>query len=399
MRVLSSRVWTLAALCVVVPLSACAGGDPSTERHASAGAWKQWSVTPPEAFGSATTLVYVTDIVPPTSEQPWIAVGYLVDLGGRHPKAWTSRDGATWTEEDLPPSYPSADWDRPFQAFRHEDATVVFGLQGEEGGEGVASWNREADGTWTTLPNVAAIGDQWGFASIADVAAGPDGLVAVATRHGDVASNIHVLRSSDGRIWTVQADRFIGSDANERIDAFGLVGTPNGELIVGRSWPSTPPFDDKDGEIWLLPADITSSGGRADPGPAKLGGAGYQAVQDVVAFDDRFVAVGLDSDMPVAWVSNNGRDWTAHAIESVSGGASKAAVVGGRLVVVGRVVPGPTLAVWTSADGRSWKRVQLPEAMTRLSPVERETVVSGPDGEIAIVASNDVESEIYIGRP
>jgi hypothetical protein len=356
-------------------------------------------VTPPETFGGATTLVYVNAILPPTDGQPWTAVGYLVDAGGRQPKAWTSQDGESWTAEDLPSSESGASWDRPFEAIREGDSVTAFGLQGDAGSGGVIGWHRDAGGTWTTLPEVAAIGDMWGFGSIADTAAAADGLVAVATRHGDVSSNIHVLRSTDGRSWTVETGRLIGSDSTERIDAYGIVAAPDGELIVGRSWPFTPPFDDKDGGIWLLSADVARPGGRAELEPAALGGEGYQAVQDVVSFGDGFVAVGIDADRPVGWVSKDGRDWTAHPIEATTAGASKVAVVDGRLVAIGMALPGPRLAVWTSADGRSWARAQLPDELTRLEPLERLSLAGGPGGELAIVAANDVESEIYIGRP
>jgi hypothetical protein len=393
----------LAVLCAAVMcLAACAGGDPTASEHTATGPWKRWTVTPPEAFGDRFTLVYVSDIAPPTSGQPWTAVGYLVGVDGdRHPKAWTSRDGATWEAEDLPPSSSSVRWDRPFDALRSGEDVVVFGLKGERGDEGITAWHRDESGTWTTLATVEALGS-WSFDSVADVALAPDGLVAVTARHGTHTSNVNYIRSADGRSWTVESGRLLGSDIGRRIDAFGVTVAHGRQVVVGRSWPLEPPFDDKDGEIWSHPLDpLEADAVPVDLGEAELGGPGYEAVQDVVPFGSGFVAVGIDSDQPVAWVSPDGRKWSAYAIESVEdgAGASKLAVVGGRLVAVGKADRGPRLAVWTSADGRRWERLQLPRALTRLEPAERHDVVGGPGGSIAIVASNDVESEIYIGRP
>jgi hypothetical protein len=391
----------LIVACTV--LSGCVGGREHESVESTVGPWKRWEVTPSDEFGGAFTLIYINAIVPRTDTEPWTAVGYLVGpTGKRKPTAWRSRDGVSWDAEALPRSNSKARWDRPFKAAQSRGTIVAFGLRGKEGNEGVVAWHRTEDAGWSWLPGVHAYG--WEIPQIVEsVVATPYGFAGAGARHTDSESSIHIIRSGDGSDWTGGTYPGLSAGTAARQDAFDVAVNDELEVIVGRSWPFSPPYENKDGAIWWSSlGDPKTSWTRVPLDGLRADGPGYDAVQGIVPFGAGFVAVGiadLPDERPMAWVSADGREWSAHVIEDVTAGAADVALVGDRLVAVGLDGDGPRLGAWTSSDGRSWTRLELPDEMTRLHPLERVAVTAGPKGEIGIVASDDVQSDIYIGYP
>lgn len=139
-----------------------------------------------------------------------------------------------------------------------------------------------------------------------------------------------------------------------------------------------------------------------------FGGDGPQLMDDVTAGGPGLVAAGTDDGSAAVWVSSDGRTWerVAHD-EGVFGGEGrqdmKAVVAGGPgLVAVGRDRGRGSAAVWVSADGRTWERIDHdeevfggdgPQVMTGVATVD-DTVVAvgddrGTDGHAAVWVSED----------
>lgn len=111
------------------------------------------------------------------------------------------------------------------------------------------------------------------------------------------------------------------------------------------------------------PDAVASSWSRVAHQDRVFGGRGRQQMLDVAAGSGGLVAVGFDTDREAAavWTSPDGADWTrlAHD-EQVLGGDGRQAMYGVAaggpgLVAVG--IDGLSAAVWSSPDGQDWSRV------------------------------------------
>ena len=186
-----------------------------------------------------------------------------------------------------------------------------------------------------------------------DATAGGPGVVAVGTDHGDAA----VWISDDGREWErIEHDEDVfGGEGRQ--DMHAVVEGGPGLVAVGR--------DRELGSAAVWVSEDDREWERIEHDEEVFGGEGPQVMVDAAVTDQAVVAVGddrgTDGDGAV-WRSADGRDWERVQAPDVLGGhgaqfVTSVAAGGPGLVAVGHDFGVSAPAAWTSADGRTWERV------------------------------------------
>jgi len=299
--------------------------------------------------------VHLNDVLP--WGDGYVAVG-LVDVDATRSEAafLSSSDGLHWTINDQHdpgidryPRHLVALGDELF-AFSHR-ATTEGLITGAPPGtyygpliwssiDGV-TWTRVDSATWQQAWTDARVGplpSGWDVlqyeitTGLAGVASGPDGLVAIGNSYSADGLIPVLLRSTDGRTWTSVS----------------------------------------------LPADSASP-----------------LLNAVVPFDDGFVLVGaveagprMDTAMPAAWLSSDGRTWTGTTIDDagsefgrvVSGADGLLAWQGSRVMHSGPRFSG----FWSSPDGLTWSPTEVPAGLFGLVAGDGTRIVAlGPMPNLA----------------
>jgi hypothetical protein len=180
-----------------------------------------------------------------------------------------------------------------------------------------------------------------------------------------------------------------GGDGDQMMS--GAVATGSGVVVVG----SDTSGGDQDAAVWTSADGLSWSRVPHDEGG--LGGDGDQMMLAVTAGGPGFVAVGLDgsdSDSDVAvWTSPDGFDWSRVPHDEVAFGGTgnqwAVDVVAGELGVVAvgsdfKAGYGDA-AVWTSADGSTWRRVpNEDEALGDFGDQGMWSVTLGGPGVVAV---------------
>ena len=240
----------------------------------------------------------------------------------------------------------------------------------ESGGEADAAVWVSADGyTWARVPDKEGVLGGTGIQLINSVTKGGPGLVAVGVddpegslAKGFVDTDAAVWVSADGYAWTrIPHDEavFGGPDGQRMMSVTaggpGLVAVGS-DYRDGSGWPDVAVWVSADGYDWT----------RVPGNEAVLGGPGGQEVLSVTAGGPGLVAVGSTGSYQDAavWVSADGYGWTRIDDEAVLGGPGTqemlAVTAGGPgLVAVGvnGSGAGEDVLVWVSADGYKWIRL------------------------------------------
>ena len=224
---------------------------------------------------------------------------------------------------------------------------------------------------WARIPfNVNIFGGS-GADQMNDVVAGSPGIVAVGftIRSGNIDGA--VWYSMDAVTWfKVTDDAELGGPGSQSINALAL--GDNGFVAVGTEQIG----EDDNAAVWFSPDGLDWR--RVRSGSAVFGDANSQVMEHVAAWDEGFVAVGIEkTDTEVrgaVWTSPDGLTWqrSPHS-EAAFGGATRftdlTAVlpVGSSLLAAGTVQPVDVLdvdaAVWFSHDGgETWTQVETPES-------------------------------------
>jgi hypothetical protein len=162
----------------------------------------------------------------------------------------------------------------------------------------------------------------------------------------------------------------------------GVAWTPAGFVAVGYEWPGWHALSwrSPDGRSWTL----------SDPGEGE--GTFMTAV---ASGPSGIVAVGRDSDDAAAWVSADGGTWRRVASPAFVDPAhlrmtAVAAVAGGFLAggAAGPDIGRQEARLWSSADGRTWASVPLPDAVDA-----RVTGIATGSGTIVAVGTRGTERE------
>ncbi|HEX5826171.1 MAG TPA: zf-HC2 domain-containing protein [Candidatus Limnocylindrales bacterium] len=287
-----------------------------------------------------------------------VAIGYAA-RPGMEATAWFSPDGASWERIPLGGESTTRVNAVAFDGRRFvivgEDRSALSDAKLATATARAAVWTSEDGRTWNPVPGaevldvggfVDTLEDPW-MGGMADVTAGPGGLVAVGSvcEHGMDASGgrplgceAAVWRSLDGRSWEravgVTEDQALINAVATSEDGYIAVGTslcgrgtcpglvltsPDAETWTTRSFPqpgeigsvtsigdrifATTPFGEvqlwtsADGAAWE-PADVEGGPTPVDPG----------GDVQLAAGDDAAVWIGTpgDGDRVVAWVSTEG---------------------------------------------------------------------------------------------
>jgi hypothetical protein len=406
------------------------------------GGWRRVAVlagTGPETAAEAT------GITARSAGGPWLVVGAVRagapppsigtpstgagDQGGSPtggtlaPAVWESADGATWTRARVEPATLDGAVDRLLGVARWDSTAAAVGVAFNRN-EGVArpsAWASRDGGPWREAPaNRELFGGPRGL-GVGGVGAGPLGLAVFGPRTG--AGNrtfVAVWRSSDGRRWLPpQQDPALTAIPTEPVAPLSVAVGSRAIVVTGKVVRVSDPAD---GAIWsgTLPgpaatgpaatgggatgADVTGAlrWERVAPGPAGLGGAGVQEVDQVVAFGQGFVAAGL-SGQPgslrlVSWTSVDGRTWRRWPAAATSGVSrlTSLAASGGGLLAAG--VAGSTACLWRSSDGRAWAPEPLPPAAARPAGLQR--ALAATDGtRTLLVVQGQRRAEVWARGP
>ena len=229
-----------------------------------------------------------------------------------------------------------------------------------------------------------------------------------------VVSCVH-RRSIGGVVMERTADRIANRSRSPRLRALlgvGVVFLLSGCAASSTTAPSVSPSTAPS----LTPSPVVASPGPTVASSAAHGAwigfdwqspvelAPYESVFDVVPWGGGYVAVGQFQNTPqshgqaAAWFSADWHGWTRTLLDLPATGDSsilRVLPVGPNLVAIGSsgvlhcvppegegmvCDPLPT-AIWTSADGHSWKRASTPAA---LSGVTVADLAAGPNGLVLV---------------
>lgn len=263
------------------------------------------------------------------------------------PTAWTSSDGAAWTEAG------GADCEGSFTSVLVHDGRFVAAGACEPMGAipSVLVATSGDGGTWDISvvegPGLGNQGDGW----VSDaIATGPGGLMLLAGENG----RTHAWRSTDGRAWRRVSDVESSGGAN-------LYGGRPGYLVVGGTG---------DGKVgaWLSSDGATWTVSEIPAGwPVSIVGA-----------EDGFLGL---TDLRGAWRSADGLTWRKLALRP--DGISRLVAGAGGILGIGT---DDGLHAWWTATGESW----LPVADTPVDdrPLHAAGAVSA-GGRLVVVAERE----------
>jgi hypothetical protein len=379
-------------------------GEPSAAQSSGASPSATGTVTPPTPPASTDTLSWHQLESREVFEDPVMdlslsgAVEFGPDLigfgsAGASAGLWRSTDANHWQRLPVPPAMRGA-WIRAATTFRGR-LVAIGAIASPDGTATPTAWT-SADGTSWTRARAAS---DWQGVELIDIAAGPDGLVAVGRRETEQGAG--AWTSSDGSTWTplppTSGLPFGFGFMEIRAVAYG-----EGVFVaVGRSDEGQP---NSSGAVW------TSPDGRAwtkVDGATVFGSTGASPSQREVALSDvvnrgpGFVAVGTavgSSGMVVGaiFTSRTGFAWTRVAVDDGLEASEPTMITtwsGG--LAVGANVRGYGWghpAIWTSSDGSAWVPADLAEFATDLGAPhvpgdEFLSALAGVDGGLIGVGS------------
>jgi hypothetical protein len=248
---------------------------------------------------------------------------------------------------------------------------------GESGGT-LAVWSRAgrgsfSRGTWVTASGEPPAVD--GTQALDSVADGPAGWLATGNALAGTTPYPVLASSPDGRSW--RPDRVAGL-TRSHLAAAQAAANGSGYVIVGSATTSAGTFpvawSSRDLRTWTRAAGAASGVAGADPGQM-LG---------VAAGTSRFVAVGSQGIDPAAWTSPDGRRWTTHRLKIPGTGAqaelSRVAINGHTVVASGEETwasgARAAMAEVSHDGGKTWLPVKLhsPDGVATVTAV---TAMSG----------------------
>lgn len=328
----------------------------------------------------------------------------LVDRGGLA-ETWTSPDGRSWApapltgQELLPADGPP----RPRTLLGAGSTAVVLGAVDDPDGVDAAVWTSLSGEPWErSTPSEDVFGGDGAQVAVAATQLGAD-LVAVGTDTDDEGDVDAVVWSTgDGGGWrrSVEApdDGLSGPGDQHAAD---LAPTRDGALVVG--WEDGPAgvravawrLVDGDAEPVVPVPGPVLPWQRVPPSDA-LGGPGEQRLDAAAASQDGLVGVGSSSrpDAPdgdvdgAVWRSADGIEWERVDAGGLAGPGDQRVLdvtaAGPGLVAVGS--DAGAAAMWSSADGVAWTRAGPDEAVFGGPGDQVATaVLAGADGSVVAV--------------
>ncbi len=363
-------------------------------RRATAPPQLRWKVS--AAFGLG---VFVDSVL----AGPWMAVGSARGAGGVAATAcFRSADGLSWTTCALAPIDTDGAHTRLLSVVR-VGATVVAGgvaVGALHGNARPYLWAGPLDGPLTelNLPRELFGGER--IITFGGLAAGPLGGIAAGTWDGVTNQSVaQVWRSADGQDWRrLDGVASLTSTSEEILRGNAAAVGSRRAVLVGTAFNLNHLRDGDDGAIWW--SDDATSWVRADVAGAGMAGPGDQELRVAAATDNTggtggFLVGGSSGGSATIWTSGDGRQWrradplpggtgpgaTVTAVAPAAVGARRGAGAGApaeRTWAAGVVGGQPRL--WSSFDGRHWDAVTLPAAaLSSVGPAQLALVAApGP---------------------
>lgn len=357
-RLLVALVGALATLLVLLPLVAMSVTPHRALQFPGSAAEAQgWE----RDFFDTTLLsdsVVIEDVVSAGSVS--LAVGSDGDSYRAVPHLWISEEWGRW--ERLP------DVEARFGT-GGDSWTVMTSVAAAGPGFVAVGADEHAAAVWTSgdgrtwdrvVPDPDVFGHDGDWTEMRSVAAGGPGLVAVGDESVDAGRGPVVWVSEDGSAWQrvpMDVPAFDGWDSLS-IDHVSPVG--QGLVAVGRDDGTSAPavWTSVDGLEWQRSPDTSDN-------RAALGGG---IIRSVTAGGPGLVAVGSWRGRGAVWTSTDGSNWGRVPHEPGLFGAMGSELIDVTATASGLVAVGNESAtmwsrermhghVWTSPDGRSWKRI------------------------------------------
>jgi len=314
-----------------------------------------WTVEQRDFPGAPRHLVALGDELFAFMPEVWPTPPTPGTIAGAPPTTliWRSTDGVTWTLVD------SLSWQ---DAWHEAVPDAVVGTY---------------PGGWDQTQHDLPLG-------VADVASGPDGLVAIGNSFGDDAMAPIILHSTDGQSWTAAA--LPAGSANALLNA---VAERDGRFVITGATG-----------VWTDPATATSAAWYSDDGltwvratvePDEFGLTAGAEFGPLWAADDGLLTCRGNREMTAGgwrymdgWLSSDGTSWRSSPQPGPHPACDWSASDGTRIVSLGprdhaspMTWPG-VMAASSSTDGVEWQSLELSSTLT--DRLERFWVV--PDGVI-----------------
>ena len=215
-----------------------------------------------------------------------------------------------------------------------------------------AVWRKTSGGAWTLISSLALVAADPRLRALTSVTHGPAGWLAVGTP-GPV-----VLTSADGTVWGVAGENITQDLAG--VSAVAAASGPAGYVIVGKL---VAPGGNCVADVWWSP-NLTSWTRAHDVNDA----TGSSQVLAVAADPNGFVSVGSHDGQPAVWMTDNGRSWETIVLPAPDGATTavlqQVAINGDNVVALGQATTGTGASAATvpfaelSADGgQDWQQV------------------------------------------
>jgi hypothetical protein len=309
--------------------------------------WVQAEVPTRDAsLGGADTLFAVVEF-----DGRLFAAGQV----GLQPAVWVSDDGLTWTAISDPDIAVPVGKIRDLVVGGPGLVAVGEAFTGESWAPRPAVW-ASADGRhWARVPHDLEVFGSAEGGSIATVAAGSDGLIAVGGEF--FGQGVTVWKSFDGLEWTrlpPNPDLGAVDDLTVFNGGYVAVGAEHeGNASVAAAWLSS------DGREWSRATVSTDYGTGA-----------FQGMRGVSARNGSLIAVGFDSDFgsgfPAVWMSDDGSEWALVRDDGLRTSVPfpthsqmwAVSTAQDEVIAVGWFFDDDSdnAAVWRSTDGFSWRR-------------------------------------------
>jgi hypothetical protein len=209
-----------------------------------------------------------------------------------------------------------------------------------------AVWRRVSDGPWTLVSSLAQVSAGTDLAGLSAVTHGPHGWLAVGP--GPL-----VLTSADGTKWQPAAT--ITHDL-AGVSSVQAASGPHGYVITGTVGE---PGGAYSRDVWWSPDLVTWTKARDVNNTA-----GSNRVLAVAAGPAGFISAGSHDNVPVVWISSDGRTWTAISTPlpagAMAGVIQQVAVNGSHAVALGQQTTAQgvqPLAERSDDGGRTWQPV------------------------------------------